>query len=366
SKDDIAYLLFTSGSTGEPKGVPVSHQNVRSYVEFLTKRYDLNENDRCSQMHDMTFDFSVHDIYPTWEAGACLYVATKQDKLFPVSYIQKNKLTSWASVPSIGVIIDKYGRLEPGAFPDLRYSFFCGEALYLSTAEKWQAAANNSKIVNLYGPTEATMAIAYYDWDSQTSPSECLNGIVPIGKVFDGQEGRVVRENQHEASVDEAGELYLRGSQVTKGYWNNPEKTATQYVTLPDTGDTLWYRTGDLVREDNDRCMYYLGRIDNQVQILGNRVELGEIDKILREISDSEHAVSVPWPVSGGNASGLVAFISTGKTLDENSVLEFCRSKLPKYMVPMNVCFVDRMPLNANGKVDRIQLNQLLEKHDQN
>lgn len=363
-KDDIAYLLFTSGSTGDPKGVPVSHHNVRSYVEFITKRYDLNEHDRCSQMHDMTFDFSIHDLYPTWERGACLCVATKGDKLFPVSFIQKKRLTSWASVPSIGVIIDKYGRLEPGIFPELRYSFFCGEALYMSTAEKWQRAAANSKIVNLYGPTETTMAISYYDWDSVKSPHECINGIVPIGKIFDGQIGRVIRENRETAGINEPGELCLSGSQVTKGYWNNPTMTKSQYVTFPDSGDTLWYRTGDLVQMGEDGCLYYLGRIDNQVQILGNRVELGEIDKVLRDATRAELAVSIPWPVREGNAHGVVAFVCGSKERDEKGVLEYCRNKLPKYMVPTKINFIDEMPLNANGKIDRLKLNDLLEKDD--
>ena len=360
-KDDIAYLLFTSGSTGEPKGVPVSHNNARSYIEFVSNRYEVNEFDRVSQMHDMTFDNSIHDIFLAWEIGACLCVVKKEDKFFPVSFIQKKEISLWFSVPSVAGMIDKYGRLEPEAFPSLRYSFFAGEALYMSIAEKWQAAARNSKLVNTYGPTETTITISYYDWDSKKSPSDCENGIVPLGKIFEGQQGRVIREDRSESGIGEAGELCLSGSQVTKGYWNNPEKTAAQYITFPDTGDTLWYRSGDFVRMDENGCLHYLGRIDNQIKIQGNRVELGAIDKILREASDVNLAVAVPLLVSAGNASAVVAFISSVKELNEKVVLEYCRKKLPKYMSPTKVYFIDDMPLNVNGKIDRLKLQKLLE-----
>jgi amino acid adenylation domain-containing protein len=360
SKDDIAYLLFTSGSTGDPKGVPVSHHNVRSYVEFITGRYDINEHDRCSQMHDMTFDFSIHDIYPTWEKGACLCVASKQDKLLPVNYIQRNKISLWACVPSIVVLIEKYGRLQPNIFPDIRLTFFCGEALYATVAEKWQSAASASKIVNLYGPTETTMAISYYEWDQTISLSQSINGIVPIGHIFAGQKARVILDNGQIAKEGEVGELCLSGSQVTKGYWNNPNQTAAQYVHFADTGDTLWYKTGDLVQKDIQGCFYYMGRVDNQIKVLGNRVELGEIEKILREASGVELAVCIPWPVNQGNADGLIAFVCESKTSDKQ-ILEYCREKLPKYMVPTAIYFIKDMPMNNNGKIDRLQLKELMK-----
>lgn len=362
AKDDIAYLLFTSGSTGEPKGVPVSHHNARSYVEFVTGRYEIDENDRVSQMHDMTFDNSIHDIYVAWEIGACLCVPAKQDKLLPVSFIQKKKITLWFSVPSVAGIIDQYGRLEPGIFPSLRYSFFAGEALYAGIAQKWQKAAPNGKLVNTYGPTETTVTITYYDWDGVLSPPQCLNGIVPLGRIYDGNKGRVLREDGRQAAPGEPGELCLSGSQVTKEYWNNPAQTKAHYVKFADTGDVIWYKSGDLVREGEDGCLYYLGRIDNQVKIQGNRVELGAIDQVLREATGVELAVSVPVLVSAGNASAVVAFVCGVQSRDENAVLEYCRGKLPKYMVPSKVRFVDDMPFNRNGKIDRLQLQRLLEK----
>ncbi|MBI4309135.1 MAG: AMP-binding protein [Candidatus Omnitrophica bacterium] len=232
----------------------------------------------------------------------------------------------------------------------------------MSIAQKWQEAAPNSKVVNTYGPTETTVTISYYDWDSQKSPAQCLNGIVPLGRLFDGHMGRVVREDGQEACAGEAGELCLSGPQVTKEYWRDPRQTAAHYVTFPDTGDIVWYKSGDLVREGEDGCLYYLGRTDNQVKIQGNRVELGAIDQVLREAAGVDLAVSMPLLVSAGNAGEVVAFICKIKELDEHRILEYCRNKLPKYMVPTKVYFIDEMPLNRNGKIDRLQLKQLLEK----
>ena len=359
--EDVAYLLFTSGSTGEPKGVPISHFNARSYLEFISATYDINENDRMSQMHDMTFDVSVHDMFVAWEMGACSCVAARHDKLVARNFIQKNKLTVWTSAPSLAGIIDSYRHLEPGEFPSLRYSFFIGEALSAGIAEKWQQAAVNSKIINIYGPTETTVAITCYDWDGGRSPGQCINGIVPIGKIFDGHRSRIIREDGQEASVDELGELCLSGPQVSSGYWNNTQQTAMRYVTFPDTGDTVWYKTGDLAQMDKDRCLYYLGRIDNQVKIFGYRIELGETDKILREASGIELAVSVPLLISPGNAKGIVAFVCSAQELDEVKILEYCRSQLPSYMVPERIYRVAEMPMNVNGKIDRLSLMKLLE-----
>jgi len=359
-EDDLVYLLFTSGSTGEPKGVPVMHINARSFVEFQSKRYDFNERDRFSQLHDMTFDNSIQDIFVAWENGACVCVAKNKDKLLPVSFIQKKKITVWFSVPSVAAIIDKYGRLVPNTFPSLRYSFFAGEALYSNIAVKWQEAANNTKLINTYGPTETTVTITYYDWDSQISPEKCVDGVVPLGQVYEGNFVRLIGPDGRTVAVNEHGEMCLSGLQVTREYWKNSEQTRKQYVKFPDTGDAIWYKSGDLARLGEDGLLYYLGRIDNQVQIQGNRVELGAIDQVLKEASGVQLAVSIPLLISPGNAENIIAFICSRDKANEGNILNYCRSKLPKYMVPSKVHFIDEMPLNVNGKIDRIQLQKLL------
>jgi len=355
----VAYLLFTSGSTGEPKGVPIHHSNVRSYIEYISNRYEVNERDRFSQEFDMTFDLSVHDMFVCWERGACLFCVPEKSAMLPAKFIRDRELTMWFSVPSVVALLSKMRLLQPGCFPNLRFSLFCGEPLAAAHAQHWQEAAPNSIVENLYGPTETTIAISHYRWDPSKSPQECLNGIVPIGWMFAGQQCRVVDHERSE--VSETGELCLAGSQVTDGYWNNPEKTRRQFVRFPETCETLWYRTGDLVKRGENGCLYYLGRIDHQVKIRGYRVELQEIEVVLRKASQAEQVVAVPWPVVDGSADGVVAFVSGVSKVDELQILNRCREALPDYMVPRKIYWLEEIPLNHNGKIDRKKLAKLLE-----
>ncbi len=355
----VAYLLFTSGSTGEPKGVPIHHSNVGSYIQYISNRYEVTERDRFSQEFDMTFDLSVHDMFVCWERGACLFSVPEKSVMLPAKFIRDHGLTMWFSVPSVVALLSNVRLLQPRCFPSLRFSLFCGEALAATHAQDWQEAAPNSIVENLYGPTETTIAISHYRWYPSKSPQECLNGIVPIGWPFAGQQCCVVDHERGE--VSETGELCLAGSQVTDGYWNNLEKTQGQFVRFPETGGTLWYRTGDLVKRGENGCLYYLGRIDHQVKIRGYRVELQEIEVVLRKTSKAEQVVAVPWPVAYGSADGVVAFVSGGSNLDDLHILNRCREVLPDYMVPRKIYRLEEMPLNDNRKIDRKKLVKLLE-----
>ena len=354
-----AYLLFTSGSTGIPKGVAVSQANAVAYMEYAAKRFGFHAADRCSQNFDLTFDLSVHDLFTCWDAGATLCPYTEQT-LTPATLIEEKGLTCWFSVPSVAMFASKLGLLEPGAFPTLRWSLFCGEALSASLAEAWQQAANKSILENLYGPTEATIAITYYRWDSATSPEECVRGLVPIGWPFDGQQVCAVTEELAPVALGESGELCLGGSQVTGGYLNDPEKTAKSFVRLAHTGDQIWYRTGDLVRQDDRGCLFYLGRRDFQVKISGYRVELQEIDLVLREAAKTELAVAIPWPLSEGSASGIVGVVSGADPAHDAQIIAACEARLPRYMVPNRIYHFPQIPLNVNGKIDRGKITEML------
>jgi amino acid adenylation domain-containing protein len=356
---DTAYLLFTSGSTGVPKGVAVSQSNVVAYMEYAAKRFGMHAGDRCSQNFDLTFDLSVHDLFTCWDAGATLCPYEEQT-LTPATLVDEKQLTCWFSVPSVAMFASKLGILEPGAFPTLRWSLFCGEALSASLAEAWQQAANNSILENLYGPTEATIAITYYRWNSATSPAECVRGLVPIGWPFDGQQVCAVDEDLAPVALGESGELCLGGSQVTRGYLNDPEKTAKSFVHLKHTGDQVWYRTGDLVRQDERGCLFYLGRRDFQVKVNGYRVELQEIDLVLREAARTELAVAIPWPLSDGSASGIVGVLSGSDPARDQQIIAACETRLPRYMVPNRIYHFSQIPLNVNGKIDRGKITEML------
>jgi amino acid adenylation domain-containing protein len=333
-----AYLLFTSGSTGEPKGVPISHENVRAYIEATCDHYAVNQCDRISQEFDLTFDLSVHDMFVCWERGATLCCVPENAVMIPAKFIRDSRLTMWFSVPSVAGLLAKMRLLTPGSFPTLRWSLFCGEPLAASYARLWQEAAPNSIVENLYGPTETT------------------SGIVPIGWPFDGQGIKILTEDRRSVSAGESGELCITGSQVTSGYWNDGQKTREQFINLLGTGDATWYRTGDIVEQCPDGCLRYIGRVDQQVKIRGYRVELQEIEGVLRDACGTEQVAAVPWPVANGNADGIVGFVAGVENLDLDRVLGRCRVSLPDYMVPRRLFQLGEMPLNANGKMDRTKL----------
>jgi len=361
NEENTAYLLFTSGSTGIPKGIAISHMSVYSYVEYICQRYNVNEHDRFSQAFDMTFDLSVHDMFVCWQRGACLYCIPKKFMMAPAKFIREKELTMWFSVPSVAMFMSRMRMLTPDAYPSLRFSLFCGEALSASLAQQWQEAAPKSIVENLYGPTEATIAISHYTWKGKESIAICKNGIVPIGRIFDGQKYCIIDEQFCVVENGREGELCLNGTQITDGYLNDSEKTKTQFIRIPSQGEGMWYRTGDLVKEDREGCLHYLGRIDNQVQILGHRVELQEVDHALREATGTEMALSIAWPKNGGTASGIVGFIGKQPEADQSQIVQHCKKVLPEYMVPQKIYFIDTLPLNSNGKMDRNKLEEMLK-----
>jgi len=359
--DKPVYLLFTSGSTGAPKGVSVNGKNLKFYLNYTLNRYQINEFDKISQMFDLTFDLSVHDIFLAAMSGGCLCVVPERVLMGPAKYIREKELTLWFSVPAIVMFMSKFRMLKPDVFPSLRYSLFCGEALPAKSAELWQNAAPDSIVENLYGPTEATIAFTNYRWNSETSPAESINGVVPIGTAFDGLRTAILKDDRSLAEVGESGELLLGGDQVTDGYFQNRELTDEKFITLDD--DKRWYRTGDLVEEDSSGCLYFLGRIDDQIQVRGHRVELQEIDQVLREASGTELAVSIPVKGESGNIESIAGYLQLPDSQSlRKKILEHCRKSLANYMVPSDLQFIDTFPLNSNGKIDRKELINRYEK----
>jgi amino acid adenylation domain-containing protein len=361
SMDAIAYLLFTSGSTGTPKGVMVSHRNVLHYVNYVTRRYAISEFDRVSQTFDMTFDLSAHDMFVAWERGACVCCLGKKEMIKPGRFIKEAQLSIWFSVPSTAVFMKRFGELKPGLYPELRLSLFCGEALPVDLARAWSDAAPNSVIENLYGPTELTIACTAYRLDGAQSSVECEQGLVPIGVPFDGMEAMIVHEDLTEVDPGDEGELLMSGPQLSLGYWQDEERTARAFLAPPGKTQN-YYRTGDRVRRPlPGKPIVYLGRVDNQIQILGHRVELGEIEAVVRKISGVDGVVALGWPVTSSGADGIEVFLQTDR-VDVKILQEKLKSALPTYMAPRSIRLLPRFPLNANGKFDRGALINILGK----
>ncbi len=361
---EAAYLLFTSGSTGIPKGVPVTHDNVLHFLDVMADRYGFGPGDRLSQTFDQTFDLSVFDLFMAWEAGACVCVPSPIDLVAPTPFVNRHELTVWFSVPSIPALMRKKNLLKPETMPSLRWSLFCGEPLPAATAEAWQDAAPESIVENLYGPTELTIACFAYRWDPERSPAACVNGLVPIGRPYPGLGAVVLDDARHPVNGDGTGELYVCGPQAVPGYWRAPEKTAERFVHLPvrtaaGEEDVRFYATGDrvIVRPDGDYVC--LGRADDQIKVLGYRVELGDIEHALTGLPGVVTAIAIGWPVEDGVAQGIVAFVA-GDHPSPEAIVESARELLPDYMAPKEVHVVDEMPLNANGKVDRRALRERL------
>jgi amino acid adenylation domain-containing protein len=359
--DSIAYLLFTSGSTGIPKGVAVAQRNVTAFLDYMVERYQITEFDRLSQMFDMTFDLSVFDMFVAWERGACVFCASQKTLIKPGKFIKDSELTIWFSVPSTAVFMKQLGMLKPGQYPSLRLSLFCGEPLPLSSATAWLEAAPNSTLENLYGPTELTIACTLYRWDPSRSPAESELGIVPIGYPYPDMGVLVVDDNLLEVPPGQEGELLMNGVQMSLGYWKDPAKTAAAFMTPPGKNE-IYYRTGDRVRRPlGNAPLTHLGRIDSQVKIFGHRVELGEVESRVRNACGCDGVVAVGWPKTDSGFGGVEVFIE-----GQDSAFEKLRGAvardLPEYMVPRRFHFMDRLPRNANNKYDRKAMQKLLEE----
>lgn len=351
---DVAYLLFTSGSTGVPKGVMVAHRNVQHFLATIQQRYSFAASDRFSQTFDLTFDLSVFDIFAAWNAGARLCVPSDEQTVTPGPYIQAAELTVWFSVPSAAAMMRRFRQLRPDQYPTLRWSLFCGEGLPVDVADAWAKAASSSVVENLYGPTELTIACTAHRFRADER-ALAEQGLVPIGHPLPGLDAKVVDQRLRPVAPGEVGELLVAGPQVTLGYLDDRERTSERFVRLNGIPST-YYRTGDRVRAATpERPLMFLGRQDNQVKVRGYRIELGEIEAALRACRGVAQAAAVVCN-HGQELLGVV----TGEAIDIQAIGHQLGETLPFYMRP-NVLAVKEMPLNANGKIDRQALSKQFE-----
>jgi amino acid adenylation domain-containing protein len=345
-RDQPAYLLFTSGTTGTPKGVPISHANVDAYLSGLSAVASIGPEDRVLQCVDLTFDLSVHDMFLAWLNGAELYSIPENAVLLTSRFIAQNGITACLIVPGTGAYALEKRLAKPGSMPSLRLSCFCGEALPATVAAGWKEAAPNSRVINLYGPTEATVAFSFYEFDPEAGAEF---SVVPIGRPLGAQGMGLFTPEMTAATPGEPGEICLSGSQVAAGYWRDPAIDAEKFAVADGT---RWYKTGDLGRWNERHGMIFAGRADRQVKIRGYRVELQEIEGVVRRVTGRQQVAVVAWPVTpDGLAQGSVAFVC-GEEMDAGPIRAGCRAVVADYMIPDRILFVPELPVNANGKVD--------------
>jgi len=357
-----AYILFTSGSTGAPKGVPITRENLACFVEAFWKiGYNINHVDRCLQMFELTFDLSVVSYLIPLLKGACVYTIPKNKIKYSYIYelMDEHGLTMALMVPSMLNYLRPY--FDEINCPKMKYSMFCGEALYQSITDEWAKCIPNAKIDNVYGPTEDTIYCTAYTYN-RNGNNESKNDILSIGKAMYNNYVDVFDEEDNFVPVGEIGELCLSGKQLTPGYINNDQLNQEKFFFTELSGETVrFYRTGDLCIRNATGNFDFIGRKDSQVKIQGYRIELGEIEHHCRDFLKEISLVTVPYQNQSNNTE-IVLFIETHEeNVVVNDLKEYLYTKLPAYMVPTRYYFVPKFPVNSSDKIDRVKLKVLIK-----
>lgn len=357
---DPAYALFTSGSTGVPKGAVVSHANIIAYINWYTETFGIDENTVFGNQTPFYFSMSVSDLYSTLKSGATLYIIPKAYFTFPMKlmeFLATYKINTIYWVPSALQIVANYKMFQYAKLPELKKVLFAGEVMPTRPLNYWIQNLPDAMYANLFGPTETTDICTYYIVDRPFKDDEPL----PMGYACDNCDVFVIDSNGCEVSPDvdpetgysSEGELYVRGSFVALGYYGNDEKTRDAFVQNPlnDKYPELVYRTGDLVKYNRYGELVYISRKDYQIKHMGYRIELGEIEAAAGAIDGIRSYACIY-----DEADDKIVFIYEGRKKDDAELLEAFRRRVPHYMEPGRFVRVTAMPHNANGKIDRKRL----------
>lgn len=355
SDEELAYIFFTSGTTGIPKGVPITRANLSGFVDaFDDLGFDINENDRFLQMFELTFDLSVMSYLVPLLKGSCVYTIPKNKIKYNYIFelLDEHDLTVALMVPSILHYLRPY--FDEIHTPSMKYSLFCGEALPLDVTDEWSRCLPNAEIINVYGPTENTIFCTSYKFH-RNAINKTHNGVLCIGNSMLGVKTIITDSKDNILPAGEKGELCLAGELLTPGYWKNDKKNKEAFFFTDYKGkSTRFYKTGDLCVEDADSDILYLGRIDFQTKIQGFRVELSEVEFYAKSFLGKINAVAIAFTNKIGNTEIGIAIESD--TISANELLEYLKIKMPTYMIPTQIIFVKTFPLNTNGKTDRNEL----------
>ncbi|MBO6046221.1 MAG: amino acid adenylation domain-containing protein [Erysipelotrichaceae bacterium] len=345
---DPLYIVFTSGSTGIPKGVVACHRSVIDYIENLSQVLQVSEDTIFGNQAPLYFDACLKELYPTIKYGATAYLIPKQHFMFPIKLIEflnEKKINTICWVASALSLVSGFRTFDTVIPQYLKTVAFGSEVFPIKQYKEWKRVLPDARFINLYGPTEATGMSCYYEVNKEFT----LDEVIPIGKPFHNTGILLLKEDNTEAKGDEIGEICIRGTAVTLGYYHNPEKTAEAFVQNPlNTAypETI-YRTGDLAKYDDEGNLIFVSRKDHQIKHMGHRIELGEIELNINMIEGVTHACCIY-----DQASEKIVNYYVGDVAPRN-IKKALKEKLPRYMIPNVVRQLEEMPMTPNGKIDR-------------
>jgi len=354
SPDDVAYILYTSGSTGAPKGVMVTHGNIRNYIDWAKDYFNITSEDRVLGTAPFYFDMSTFDIFCILATGATLYLATEEILLFPerlVRLIESSGVTLWKGISSLLMYLSRAGVVQPGRMPSLRTVIFAGEPLAAQYLANWMKNLPDISFFNGYGPTEATGVSLCYHVDHIPESDQPI----PIGRPCKGAQVAVVGEDGLPVKPGEVGELCIAGQCLAKGYLNDIDKTQRSFTDAPPqsglTDRVYW--TGDLVRQTPEGDYVFVSRKDYQVKWMGYRIELAEIETNLSSHPQVRDVAVLLEPTGSEGLTELVAFIESEVDIELSDLRKYLEKRVPSYMIPKRFVRMDSLPRNDRGKIDR-------------
>jgi acyl-coenzyme A synthetase/AMP-(fatty) acid ligase len=364
SDETDAYVLFTSGSTGHPKGVRINRRNIDAFHRaYLAFGPEYSNSDRFLQIYDISFDGSVPCYLVALCTGASVFTVPQDEikYLYAFKLMKEQELTVVKMTPSTLYYLQPF--FLTIQLPKVRVCLFGGEALRVSIVEEWMNCVPNALIQNVYGPTEATIDSLMYNYNSGKFQKKSEDGIISLGNGFGDFEYAVIDNEGAQVSKGEKGELCLGGDQVMSAYWKDEEKSTQAFIFLETTnGEKRFYRTGDMVSRDADGFFMFHGRIDCQVQVQGYRVELEEIEKHATDASGEHSVAAIPVTNKNGNTE-IVLFIGREEQL-QDMILSEMHKKLPHYMIPSRIIFRNELPRLNNGKTDRKKLSEIAQQNE--
>ncbi|MBC8229640.1 amino acid adenylation domain-containing protein [bacterium] len=358
TEQDLAYILYTSGSTGEPKGIMHTHRSGLSFVEWAAQMYSLHYEDRLSNHAPLYFDLSMFDFFAGALAGAATVIIPEEFKKLPASLsklIAAEKISVWYSVPFALIQLLLRGVLDNRDLSLLRWVLFAGEPFPTKYLRQLMNLLPHARFSNLYGPTE-TNVCTYYHVPTLTDNSD---EPIPIGRVCANVESLVVDNDNQPVAPGEVGELLIRGPLLMRGYWRRPDLNEQVFFRRPVFTDyaDVFYRTGDLVQLQPDGNFKFLGRRDRQIKIRGYRVELDDIEVALLSHEQVEEAAVFPIPDGeGSNQIEAAVTVKEGAVITSSDLAKHLTKQLPWYAVPNRIVIVEELPRTSTGKINRREL----------